>query len=301
MIRRFLALAAGAILTAVLALGVAMAADATTGTCLGTQNPVSGPVSCGGLYLPAMNPSGGIQPSTGSLTLTAAQDFWDAPITFSLYNSNLQTQDFTVYERCTFGSPAGTRTETNPCGSPTPAACAATPSMAGCPVLNVASSRPEFVAEITPLGQHLGGAINNIGNLCISWEAQRIGPAHKFRFAMVERTCDTYGAFFTGGTDDGIFPSPPFSNTGVPGIVVNPNPFQTFAAIPAGGGDLIANDALSHNFFDVLFVVDDKGLAYPNGAAILYPENGQKNQVSAFIGCNGAVLTTGVHFTCPLA
>lgn len=279
-------------------------AEATTGTCLGTQNPVSGSVSCGGLFLPGMNPAAGVQPDSGSLTLTAAADYWDAPITFSPYNPSLATQDFTVYERCAY-SPAvpggitaatvfnaGSRTEANPCGSVGPSV--------GSPVLNAASGRSEFVAEVTPLGKHLGAGLNDIGNLCISWEAQRIGPNHKFRFAMVERTCDTYGAFFIAPIDDGVAANPPYSNTGVPGIVVNGvNPFQTFAAIPANGGDLIANDALSGNFFNHPFVVDDKAQAYPGGQAILYPENNGKNQIASFIGCNGAVITTGVTYACP--
>jgi hypothetical protein len=288
MFRRTVALAAGAVLAAALAFAAAWPARATTGTCLGTQNPVSGPVSCGGLFLPKMNPAGGVQPNTGTLSLTTPpSDYWNAPLSFDLYSPSDSRQDFTVYERCTAAGPVGTRTEANPCGT------------GGTPVLNAASGEPEFVTEVTPLGKHLGGALNTIGNLCVSWEALPIGPHHRFRFAMVERTCNTFGATFYAGIDDGIFPNPPYSNTGVTGIVVSPNLFQTFAAVPGNGGDLIANDALSNNFHNLLYVVDDRAFGYPSGAAILYPENDGANQIASFLGCNGAVLTTGVSFTCP--
>jgi len=284
MSRRIAALAGGLVLAAAaLTTTWATAGHATTGTCLGTQNPVSGPVSCGGLYLPGMDPNPAGQPNAGTLTLTTPPaNFWNAPLSFDLYSPSDSRQDFTLYERCT--SVGGVRTETNPCGS-------------GTPVLNAASNQPEFVAEITPFGHHLGAGLNTPGNLCISWVAQRIGPNHRFRFSMVERTCDTFGAVFTAGIDDGL--NAPPNNTGVTGVVVSPNPFQTFAAIPGNGGDVIANDALSHNFRDLLYVVDDQGLGYPSGRAILYPENDNRNQIAAFIGCNGAVITTGVSYNCP--
>jgi hypothetical protein len=265
---------------------VAGGAQATTGTCLGTQNPVSGPVSCGGLFLPAKG--SGIQPNTTSLTLTAASDFWNAPLTFALYSPSRSDQDFTVYERCN-GGPGPARSETNPCGTGFSA------------VLNAASGQPEFVAEVTPLGHHVGGGINTIGNLCISEQGVHDGPLvhghHALRWHMVERTCDTSGAVFTAGITDGL--NAPPNNTGVPGVVVSPNPWQTFAAVPANGGDVIANDLLSGNFLNTLFVVDDRAGAYPSGQAIVYPENDGGNQIAKFVGCNGAVLTTGVSFTCP--
>ena len=76
-------------------------AGATTGTCLGTQNPVSGPVSCGGLFLPGMETSSS-QPDGGTLSLTtsASGNYWNSPLSFGLYNSSDPKQDFTVYERC---------------------------------------------------------------------------------------------------------------------------------------------------------------------------------------------------------
>lgn len=291
-------------LAAGLSLAAAGTAGATTGTCLGTQNPVSGPVSCGGLFLPGKGT--GIQPNGTSLTLTAAADFWNAPITFQLYSASRSDQDFTVYERCSYSPPVtitastvfnpNSRTETNPCGS--------VGASVGSPVLNAASGEPEFVAEVTPLGKHVGGSINNLGNLCVSEQGVFDGPLHNghhaLRWHMVERTCDTYGAFFVAGIDDGTAANPPFSNTGVPGIVVNGvNPWQTFAAVPASGGDVIANDFLSGNFLNTLFVVDDRAGGYPNGNAIVFPENDGTNQIAKFTGCNGAVLTTGVDFTCP--
>ena len=114
MLRRILTLAAAATMAA--GIGVAATwttAGATTGTCLGTQNPVSGPVSCGGLYLPGMDPAPAGQPNAGTLSLTAAADYWNAPITFGPFTGSLSTQDFTVYERCT--GTALAPTAANPC------------------------------------------------------------------------------------------------------------------------------------------------------------------------------------------
>lgn len=289
MFRRTAALAGGVILPAGILVAVATGASGTTGTCLGTQNPVSGPVSCGGLFLPGMDPAPAGQPNSGSLALTTpAANFWNAPISFGLYSGSDSRQDFKLFERCsTTAGPVGTRTEANPCGT------------GSTPVLNAASNRPEFVAEVTPLGAHLGGAINSIGNLCLSEQGRHDGPRHHLRWHMVERTCNTGGAVFTEGIADGTSPSPPFSNTGVVGTVVSPNPWQTFAAIPSGGGDVIANDILSNNFHNTLFVVDDRGSGYPSGQAIVFPENDQKNQIAEFAGCNGAVITTGVSYNCP--
>ena len=298
--RRIIAVAA-ALALAVLGVTAWMAggADATTGTCLGTQNPVSGPVSCGGLFLPGMGPAPSTTVGAASLTLTANADFFNAPITFAPYSSGNQHQDFTVYERCTTPVGAlGTRTETNPCGTGSTA------------VLNAASGQPEFVTEVTPLGHHLGATTvlagnqlsQQLANLCVSFEGQRVGPHGKVRHVLVERTCDTFGATFYQGVTDGTSPNPPFSQTGVTGVVTSPNPYQTNAAIPTSagtGGVIIANEVLSGNFHNTLWVLDDQGLGYPTGRAIFYPENDQKNQVSEFLGCNGAVIATGLSNDCP--
>jgi hypothetical protein len=299
--RRIIALAA-AMALAVLGVTAWMAggANATTGTCLGTQNPVSGPVSCGGLFLPGMGPAPSTTVGPASLTLTATSDFFNAPITFAPYSAGNQHQDFTVYERCTIPvGPLASRTEINPCGTGSSA------------VLNAASGQPEFVTEVTPLGHHLGATTVNgatsqlsqqLSNLCVSFEGQRVGPHGKIRHVLVERTCDTFGATFYQGVTDGTSPNPPFSQTGVTGVVTSPNPYQTDAAIPTGaglGGVIIANEVLSGNFHNTLWVLDDQGLGYPSGRAIFYPENDQKNQVAEFLGCNGAVIATGLSDDCP--
>lgn len=307
--KRYFALGASLLASLFVLVGfAATGASATTGTCLGTQNPVSGPISCGGLFLPKMDHVSGTQPNGGTLSLTAASNYWNAPLTFSLYSNSRSDQDFTVYEVCDYTPTVkitattkfdtDSRTEANPCGTLNNGA------VVGNPVLNAASNQPEFVTEITPLGHHLGSGINSSSNLCVSEQGVHDGPwrnGHRLlRWHMVERTCNTYGAFFVAGIDDGTAISPPFTNTGVPGIVVDGvNPWQAFAAIPANGGDVIANNELSNNFLNTLYVVDDKAGGYPNGSAIVYPENDGNNQISQFLGCNGAVITTGVTFTCP--
>ena len=275
--------------------GLALAAapaNATTGTCLGEQFPTSGPVSCGGLFLPGMNPAGGTQPNSGTLTLTTpSSNYWNAPLSFDLYNPSDQKQDFTVYERCIAApsTQAVVPSDAYPCGSAT------TTNPGSNTVYNKASNLPEFVTEVTPLGQHLGSGLNSPSNLCISWEALPVGPKGKYRFVMVERTCNSLGATFYPAKDDGGA-SP--SGTGISGTVTSPNPYQTFTAIPGNGGDVIVNEALSHNFHNDFYAVDDQALGYPSGRALLYLENDGKNQIAKFNGCNGAVITTGVEYAC---
>ena len=46
----------------------------------------------------------------------------------------------------------------------------------------------EFVAEITPLGHHLGGTINNSANLCLSVEGVLNGPVVHHHHALRWRT-----------------------------------------------------------------------------------------------------------------
>jgi len=300
MMTSFKAKIAGAAVAALAIGGLAMAAapsaSATTGTCLGTQNPVSGPVSCGGLFLPGLAPAADSsgQPDAGTLSLTSASDYWNAPVTFSLYSPSLSTQDFTLYEVCA-AAPA-TPTDALPCGS------------VANTVYNPAAGEPEFVTEVTPNGAHLNKFINgavdtqitmgplsgNPNNLCISEEGLNNGPKKALRWDMVDRFCNTGGAVFYAGSDDGP------AGTGIAGTVVDPNKWQTFSAIPGNGGDLIANDQLSSGFkSNALHVVDDKGNGYPAGTAIVYAENDGKNQIASFVGCNGAVITTGVSYDCP--
>lgn len=288
---RFRRLAAAAAAVAIagggLALAAALPAAATTGTCTNIASPIALPIGCGGVYLPKLG--SGIQPNASSLTLTAASDFWNAPITLSPYSSADSTQDFTVYEVCNFTSA--------PFNAPTAPTAALPCGTNGSPVIDPVSGFKEFVAEVTPLGNHIGGAINNIGNLCLSVEAVADGPAHHhhhaIRWHVVERTCNTYGANFTEG-----IPSSPVGLHGVAGVVNLANHWQTWSPIPANGGYVLANNALSGNFFNHPFVLDARGGHGPN--VIAFPENDQVNQIWKVIGCTNPVtsLTPG-FFSCP--
>ena len=282
MIRRIAALAAGAVLTAGLAL-TATTAHATTATCTNIASPITLPIGCGGVFLPKLG--SGIQPNATSLTLTAAADFWNAPVTLTPYNPADSTQDFTVYEVCTFTAP--------PFNAPVAPTAAFPCGTNGTPVLDPVSGFDEFVAEVTPLGQHLGGAVNAIGNLCLSVEAVADGPHHHIRWHVVERTCNTFGAHFTEG-----IPSSPVGLHGVAGVVNLANHFQTWSPIPANGGYVLANNALSGNLFNHPFVLDARGGHGPS--VIAFPENDQDNQIFKVIGCTNPVtsLTPG-FFSCP--
>ncbi len=284
MFRRIAALAAGAILAATMAVtGAAMAAHATTGTCLNIATPISQPIGCGGLYFSGLG--SGIQPNGTSLTLTAPNPQWNSHIVTAVYDPARSDQDFEVYERCTTVS--GPRSPAFPCGT-------------GGTITTDPDGQAEFVAEITPLGHHLGGAINTPGNLCLSVEGVHNGPVvhhHRaLRWRTVARTCDTGGAVFTAGIPDGG------ADAGTTGVVTSPNFWQTWSPFgPVGSGFVFANNALSGNLFNHPFVLDVPGSSHVPGAWLLaFPENDQPNQVARIIGCTGAPnqITPG-HFDCP--
>lgn len=274
-----LALAAGAVT-------MTPAAHATTGTCTNIATPLAVPIGCGGVFLPL--DGSGIQPNSSSLTLTAASDFWNAPITVTPYNSADSSQDFTIYEVCVFTSA--------PLNAPTAPTAAAPCGTNGHPLIDPISGRDEFVAEVTPLGNHLGGAINNIGNLCLSVEAVKDGPHHAVRWHVVERTCNTFGANFT----EGSAPDPVAPHHGIGGVVNLANHFQTWSPIPANGGYVLGNNALSNNFFNHPFVLDKRGGGLSSGPVIAFPESDNNNQIWKVIGCTNPItsLTPG-FFACP--
>lgn len=285
MFRRITVLAAGVIAAAGLAMAAAPAAHATTGTCTNIATPISAPIGCGGVFLPLLG--SGIQPNASSLTLTAPSDVWNAPVTLTPYSASDSTQDLTVYQACAFtaGNAPVAPTEAFPCG------------INGTPVIDPVSGFGEYVAEITPGGNHIGGTINSLSNLCLSVEAVADGPLnvfrhHAIRWHAVLRTCDTYGAHFTAGT-----PDPP-SGHGIPGVVNLANHFQTWSPIPAAGGYVLANNALSGNAFNHPYVLDARGGHGPS--VIAFPENDQANQTWKVIGCTQPVtgLTPG-FFACP--
>lgn len=290
-IKSKLAIAASAVvLGAGLAMSTSLTAHATTGTCTANPVPVGAePVGCGGVYLPL--DGSGIQPNSSSLTLTATSDFWNAGVTVAPYNNTDASQDFTVYQACDFNNPGPFNggvpilpTHLNPCGKN------------GTPVLNPDGFK-EFVAEVTPDGAHLGGAVNSPSNLCLSVEGVADGPVHNghhaLRWHVVLRTCDTYGAVFTSGKGDG-------TTTGVAGVVNLANHWQTWSPIPANGGYVLANNALSGNEFNHPFVLDKRGGGLSPGPVIAFPENDQANEIWKVIGCTSPVtdLTPG-FFSCP--
>jgi hypothetical protein len=108
----------------------------------------------------------------------------------------------------------------------------------------------------------------------------------------VERTCNTYGANFTEGKPDG--------GHGVGGVVNLANHFQTWSPIPASGGYVLGNNALSGNAFNHPFVLDKRGGGLSPGPVIAFPENDQANEIWKVIGCTNPVtsLTPG-FFACP--
>ena len=281
--RRIIALAA-ALALAVLGVTAWMAggADATTGTCLNIATPISQPIGCGGLYFSGLG--SGIQPNGTSLTLTAPNPQWNSHVVTAVYDPARSDQDWTVYQRC--NSVGGVRSVASPCGT-------------GTPTLDP-DGQAEFVAEATPIGHHLGGAINNSANLCLSVEAVRNGPVvhhhHALRWRTVLRTCNSLGATFFAGIPNGG------ADAGTTGVVTSPNFWQTWSPFgPVGSGFVFANNALSGNVFNHKFVLDQPGSSHVPGQWLLaFPESDAHNQVARIIGCTGAPnqITPG-HFDCP--
>ncbi len=288
MLRRFLMLAAAAALTAsAVVAGTWTGASATTGTCTNIATPISQPIGCGGIYLPQLG--SGIQPDATSLTLTASSDFWNAGVTVTPYSASDSTQDFRIYEVCNFTSaPFNAPTAPSPTGT-VPGPCGTN----GAPVIDPLSGFDEYVAEAAPLGAHLGGAINSTGNLCLSVEAVNDGPHHAVRWHVVLRTCNTFGAHFTEGLPSGV-------THGIAGVVNLANHFQTWSPIPANGGYVLGNNALSNNFHNRAYVLDKRGGGTSAGPVIAFPENDQANQIWKVIGCTDpAVNLTPGFFSCP--
>jgi len=281
MSRRIAALAGGLLLAAALTTTWATASHAVTGTCLNIATPISAPIGCGGLYFSGLG--SGIQPNATSLTLTATSPNWNAHVIDAPYDPARSDQDWTVYQRC--NTVSGPRSAALPCGT------------LGTPTQDP-DGQAEFVAELTPLGHHIGAAINTQANLCLSVEGVLNGPVvhghHALRWRTVLRTCDTNGAIFTAGFPDG--------SSGVTGVVTSPNPWQTWSPFgPVGSGFVFANNALSGNIFNHPLVLDVPGSSHVPGQWLLaFPENDQANQVGRIVGCTGAPnqITPG-HFDCP--
>ena len=263
------------------------AAHATTATCTNIAHPVAAPVGCGGVYLPLLG--SGTQPDGTSLTLTAADDFWNGHVTVQPYDPASSAQDFTVFEVCSAAAPPPPAGLTDSCGPGTN------------PVTDPLSGQAEFVAEATPDGQHLGAShnLNDPGNLCLSVErvTSWIRGHRAARWRTVLRTCNTGGASFTAGSPS----SPPSAGNGTGGSVTSPNPWQTWSPVPADGGYVLANNELSNGYHtNTPFVLDDTGGGGPGTWLTAYQETDQPNQVWKVIGCTNPVtsLTPG-FYNCP--
>ncbi len=114
---------------------------------------------------------------------------------------------------------------------------------------------------------------------------------HALRWHVVDRTCNTPGAHFTAGGYQA-------ATTGIAGVANFANHFQTWSPIPADGGYVLANNALSGNLFNHPFVLDARGGHGPS--LLAFPENDHPNEIWKVIGCTSPVtdLTPG-FFNCP--
>lgn len=147
-------------------------AAAVTATCYNSQQPVSGPVGCGTLFLPDVT-----YPHAGNaLTLTATADAPWTPVTAEPMSGS-PAQDWTIYLACTAVSED--RVPVMPCGS------------AGKPQAG------RYVIEYTPGGLQPPGGTNSQQSLCLDGNGTTVTLAN----------CQAGGAFYLPG-----YPYPPQSN-----------------------------------------------------------------------------------------
>lgn len=256
-------------------------AHATTSTCTNIANPVAAPIGCGGIYLPGMSASA-TQPDATSYTLTASSDTFNAPVVIDPYSLSNSLQDWTVFEVCT--SVGGTRTIASPCGT-------------GSLVHNPVDGNAEYVAMLTRDGTP-NVTLNTAGNYCLSvTEVTRLaGGRHVHRWVTALRDCNLDGQTFYAGA-----PQSPLPNGGLPGVVTSVNRWQVWSATGSGSnGYVLAEDYLSVNFRNTLYVLDDAGFGGPGTQQLAFPENDGRNEIWKVIGCTAPVTTlTPGFYDCP--
>jgi hypothetical protein len=268
MSRRIAALAAGAILTAGLALTGATTAHATTLTCTNTASATTDPIGCGGLQS-AFTAHGTLDMAVLG-TGTASGNYYNSPVGVQTDSQANVREDFTVFA-------VGGATSGGP------------------------GNLGRYVAMYTPDGKIPGFTAQpapgttftaNSSDLCLSVVSENNGPKGAARWNAVLRNCNTNGTF-TMGNDTTV------ENAVTAG---HANAWQEWAPVTGASGLLMVNDTLSHGFRsgNVQNVLDIKGNGGPGTALLAYPENDGLNEQWSIIGCTqpADVLSTGYQF-CP--
>jgi hypothetical protein len=266
MIRRFLALAAGAILAAAsLAATVTMTANATSLSCTNTESAVTSPYGCGGLQIAPGYVHGSLDMATTAVVDSAA-------VTVEPDSVSSAAEDFTVY-------PLGGSLTDGPGGL------------------------GDYVAMVTPTGHiahfQITGAVpltggcvgaagtytNAIpcpgatfkalsGTYCLS-VANFVGPNGKLRWWALLRLCSTNGTFVYG------------TSTG-PGSVSFSfaNRWQLWAPVTGVTGLKMVNVSL-HNKFNSDYDLNITANGGPGAQLQAYPDNtgGVPNDQWQILGC----------------
>jgi hypothetical protein len=265
MIRRFLALAAGAILALALAVTGATMANATSLSCTNTQSAVTSPYGCGGLQIAPGYVHGVLDMATTTTADSAA-------VTVAADSVTNSREDFTVF-------PLGGSLTDGPGGlgdyvamvTPTGHIAHYTQTTAVTATGGCTSAAGTYTNSIPCPGAHFQALS---GTYCLS-VAQFVGPNGKLRWWALLRLCSTNGTFVYG------------TSTG-PGSVSFSfaNRWQLWSPVTGVTGLKMVNVSL-HNKFNSDY---DLNITMNGGAGAqlqAYPDNtgGVPNDQWDIIGC----------------
>ena len=269
MIRRFAALAAGAILTTGLAL-TATTADATTLTCTHTAGATTAPIGCGGIRS-ATTAHGDLDLAVLGTGGTSG-NFFNSPVGVSADSQSNVREDFTVFA-------------------------------VGGAITGGPGNLGEYVAMYTPNGKIPGFTTQPApGSRSRRTPPTCACPSCSSPSARTARSAGPRcSATATPTARSTSAPTPrPATRTASPAATRTPT--RCGHRSPARTACCSPTSRLSHHFHsgNTLYVLDIKGSGAAGSRLLAFPENDGLNQEWSLIGCThpADVLSTGYQF-CP--
>ena len=278
MFRRIAALAAGAILTAGVAVtGATMAAHATTLTCTNIAHAVTTPIGCGGAQS-ATTAHGTLDMAVVG-TANASGNYFNSPVGVKTESLSATREDFTVF--ALGGSITGGL------GGLGSYVVMYTPNGHINSWTHV--SGPTGVSQPAP-GEHFNAGFSDF---CVSVTQIPNGPHGALRWNAILRNCSSNGVF-TMGDNAAVSPvenAVTFSFA---------NRWQLWAPTLDANGLEFVNVSL-HNHFNVPYVLDVKGSGGDGSALLAFPSHNGLNEQWTLIGCThpADLLNVGSYQFCP--
>jgi hypothetical protein len=276
MIRRIAALAAGAILTAGLALA-GTTADATTLTCTNIAHAVTTPIGCGGAQS-ALTAHGTLDMAVIG-TANASGNYFNSPVGVKTESLSATREDFTVF--ALGGSITGGL------GGLGSYVVMYTPNGHINSWTHV--SGPAGTSQPAP-GEHFNAGFSDF---CVSVTQLPNGPHGALRWNAILRNCSSNGVF-TMGDNAAVSPvenAVTFSFA---------NRWQLWAPTLDANGLEFVNVSL-HNHFNVPYVLDIKGSGGDGSRLLAFPSHNGLNEQWTLIGCThpADLLNVGSYQFCP--